>query len=1084
MDLLKGNLDPTGIPSSSSSSTVNDNDNLPDIPIEHLEYSYVEKCSNRTELENILLVLKSGKHGKFEMLEKTVEDRMLTLMTPYDRNKWIAMNRDPTWNEKQQASKEVFDWLNKMSTVMHNNNTPEEDNNANSTNEYTKNKSTAHHLPPVRGSQPNSSVVPLSVGSSSASITPSSSSSSSSRLQLTNDTAPNTSGSNIGTSSGPKRDSKAEPFDQYYKRWENYDVEGELSKAEQQIGQGTSSSSSSSVPTPVTNSKPLPTVVKNTPTPSSSSPSSTPTATGPFATSKVISSHNQNISLPVDLSTMTTSDRLFSAKREKEKGNDYFRAEEYENAIKSYTRALLYDASPANATILYANRAQAHLKIKEWEHAENDCNSSLEADGKNFKAYLRRSAARTNRGKYYEAIVDAKQVIRIAESMDSSTNNSTDASTNPTHIITQAQKLIEEAQTKAKTAGIDYTLPSTANGSTEGISSNISSTNTTTGSKGPRRVVIEEDDDDEEEEDDKQTKAVPVSSQNKPTVTKPLIQPIEEVVSVPAPATASTTSTRRRVMIVEEDEDEEEEIKEKSKESSNSSSSSPPLPTATTSAIVPPTKPTVVPSVPTNTKTTSSTELADKAKEEGNQLFQQGKYMEAITAYNSSLSFVPHIPAVISNRAAARLKLQQWSSAIIDCTSALDICGLTKEIIQNTANNVIHHQSSSSGTSTNHPDYSSVIPSSLVSTAVKALFRRAQAFKEQGSSQPERLQDAIRDMASALYFEPHNNKIQMELRELRAQSKATTNSSSSTSVPVTSPPLSVKLESPVKKITEVTPNSVSSLSSPSTTTPPPSTNGSGGTPMNKQVPQPTKISEEFTPTTPTITKAVTASVTPSSSSSSPAVRTPTASSSSTASGTDSASVIRRGTPGSGTKKIPSCPRTSFDLESGVTSLRKDPLGMYQFCSQLTGSQLIALFKTPADADMLKTMLHGLRMAFSPLPGGTSTSTSTTVINSSPPVVTMDTKVAEWIITFLQGLTKSIGFTTLVDMMIEGERENMETLVRLAQSLSQTTGGGSGTTKNSSSSSTTELVEIGNEIIKVIHHRKDRIEMEVIHNYDG
>ncbi|XP_076327005.1 uncharacterized protein LOC143233957 isoform X2 [Tachypleus tridentatus] len=47
------------------------------IPIEHLDYSYIKKCENSKELENIIKVLRSGEEGNFPDLTKYCENQLL-----------------------------------------------------------------------------------------------------------------------------------------------------------------------------------------------------------------------------------------------------------------------------------------------------------------------------------------------------------------------------------------------------------------------------------------------------------------------------------------------------------------------------------------------------------------------------------------------------------------------------------------------------------------------------------------------------------------------------------------------------------------------------------------------------------------------------------------------------------------------------------------------------------------------------------------------------------------------------------------------------------------------------------------------
>ena len=61
-----------------------------------------------------------------------------------------------------------------------------------------------------------------------------------------------------------------------------------------------------------------------------------------------------------------------------------------------------------------------------------------------------------------------------------------------------------------------------------------------------------------------------------------------------------------------------------------------------------------------------SPELSEKAREEGNELFKQGKYPEAIEKYSDAMKRNPKSATPYSNRAACYQKLMEWQLAIKD----------------------------------------------------------------------------------------------------------------------------------------------------------------------------------------------------------------------------------------------------------------------------------------------------------------------------------------------------------------------------------------------------------------------------------
>ena len=62
--------------------------------------------------------------------------------------------------------------------------------------------------------------------------------------------------------------------------------------------------------------------------------------------------------------------------------------------------------------------------------------------------------------------------------------------------------------------------------------------------------------------------------------------------------------------------------------------------------------------------------MAEREKEKGNELFKSGEYKESVEAYDKSIQLVSKAPT-LANRAAAKLKLKLYDSAIEDCTLAL-----------------------------------------------------------------------------------------------------------------------------------------------------------------------------------------------------------------------------------------------------------------------------------------------------------------------------------------------------------------------------------------------------------------------------
>merc|ERR1712071_147726 len=95
---------------------------------------------------------------------------------------------------------------------------------------------------------------------------------------------------------------------------------------------------------------------------------------------------------------------------EKNKGNDFFKDGNFEEAIKYYSAAIELDPYDA---ILPANRAISFLKLNRFSEAEDDCNKSLVLDPTFVKAYHRRGVARFSLKKLDLAIKDFEKVLSM-----------------------------------------------------------------------------------------------------------------------------------------------------------------------------------------------------------------------------------------------------------------------------------------------------------------------------------------------------------------------------------------------------------------------------------------------------------------------------------------------------------------------------------------------------------------------------------------------------------------------------------------------------------------------------------------------
>uniref|UniRef100_A0A8B7VW16 Sperm-associated antigen 1 n=1 Tax=Castor canadensis TaxID=51338 RepID=A0A8B7VW16_CASCN len=117
--------------------------------------------------------------------------------------------------------------------------------------------------------------------------------------------------------------------------------------------------------------------------------------------------HLSKIETSLDTAGLTEKEKGFLATREKEKGNEAFNSGDYEEAVMYYTRSI--SAFPTVAA--YNNRAQAEIKLQNWNSAFRDCEKVLELEPGNVKALLRRATTYRHQNKLQEAAEDLRKVL-------------------------------------------------------------------------------------------------------------------------------------------------------------------------------------------------------------------------------------------------------------------------------------------------------------------------------------------------------------------------------------------------------------------------------------------------------------------------------------------------------------------------------------------------------------------------------------------------------------------------------------------------------------------------------------------------
>ncbi|KAK9241088.1 hypothetical protein V1525DRAFT_335487 [Lipomyces kononenkoae] len=99
------------------------------------------------------------------------------------------------------------------------------------------------------------------------------------------------------------------------------------------------------------------------------------------------------------------------AELHKEAGNALFSQEDYEGAIREYTKAIIQDASnPA----YFTNRALCRLRLHKYEEALADCQKALELTSDSMKAHFYKAQALLALDRPNEALRSSKLAYEIA----------------------------------------------------------------------------------------------------------------------------------------------------------------------------------------------------------------------------------------------------------------------------------------------------------------------------------------------------------------------------------------------------------------------------------------------------------------------------------------------------------------------------------------------------------------------------------------------------------------------------------------------------------------------------------------------
>lgn len=836
-----------------------------DIPAEHLDYSYVEKCSDPRELRALLETLKSGKHGKYEHLERTTEERLLAVLSPAQAARYIALNKEVSHSEKAAAAAEVDAWLAAMRLPAKGGAAAAATAPAGGAGGAApKAAAPLHVLPPVRGATPvgqHPAKPGLPAARPAAAPAPA--------------PAPARAAAPAPATAERRLDPKAMPFDDYYKAWDKYDVEGRLAEQKVDDAAGTGGMVDSddedggkgAAPPSATKSgnngvgpvKAATVVVKGgAAAPAAIAPPSAPGAPGDDLLSLVtaaLKAAGAPRSLLIHLAwtapeigltscphALDAPLRATAASREKAKGNEAVRTGDAEAAVRWYSRALALDGGYVGkeAAILWGNRAQAHLAQGLLESAEADATAALACDPSYAKAWLRRGNARMKRGRYGRAWGDfTAAVAALAGSSDAAAAGGAALRKEAESLAAECVKLYKEQrgglaldtaaaaaacvppQALAATVARALGQPEAAAGSWWGTVPPA----TLAAALADALVALWKAE-------------VAAADVDPPVASKP----------------AAPGAKRIAIVEVEDDEDEDED---EGKDKTSAASAAP----ASAPAPVPAPGATVSPSYPA---LTAALDVVNACKDVGNAQFSRGDYSAALETYGEGVAELRRARATdglgayplltddasasapvlaeagileascLCNAAQARLSSSpaDFAAAVVDASAAAAALGVgyagvghaasayarahevlaaggvavvTDPAVPGVAGKAAAAEAASAAAWT-------ALPTRVTGLLCKALFRRAQGHRglaeAPGRAPQAALTDAeaaVRDLRAALWLEPTNERV---LAALRAARRARDSAREAAGVEVPAPAPRKRPDASAKTLAPVAPPAV------------------------------------------------------------------------------------------------------------------------------------------------------------------------------------------------------------------------------------------------------------------------------------
>jgi tetratricopeptide (TPR) repeat protein len=367
-------------------------DNIKDVDITMLDYDYVGTCDDVATLKEILRVLVSGKEGRFPQLEEVVVDRVLALIPDKERKTILSMSSKISSVEIETHKASLSKWVEEFANCQ--NFVARTDSNANSSDSTSTDKGEEDifsrdnldkqiqqhddRYPPVRGKK-ISTVPPSSLKAPDMKATD---------IKKTGNDGGNGINNNKDGTSVTKRISKESLSNRdYFRAWDKFDFD----EAERKV----------------VNEEEVEVEVENMNKKCDVHPRAPKTEekwkTGLQKQTSRTTQELNDLRQKMKYCKLSNAEQKFIVSREKDKGNEYFRNKEYEEAYICYSKSLALDDQNA---ILYANRAMVCIRLSKLCQAVSDCTQALLIDPNYTKALARRGMVHHKCGRFKDAKED------------------------------------------------------------------------------------------------------------------------------------------------------------------------------------------------------------------------------------------------------------------------------------------------------------------------------------------------------------------------------------------------------------------------------------------------------------------------------------------------------------------------------------------------------------------------------------------------------------------------------------------------------------------------------------------------------